>query len=47
VDEGRELGPIASADLGQDVRDVPFDGLRSEDERLGYLAVAGAIGHLA
>ena len=44
VDETRELGPIAGAELGEDVRDVPLDGLRGQDERLCDLAIAGASG---
>src|SRR5688572_26261567 len=37
-----KLGPVAGADLGEDVRQMPLDGLRGDDERVGDLAIAGA-----
>lgn len=38
---GGGLDPVACADLGVDVRQMPLNGLRTEDERGSYLGVGG------
>src|SRR3712207_6969939 len=42
---GRQLGPVAPARLGQDVGDVPLDGLAGQEHRGGDLRVARARRH--
>src|SRR6266498_4237419 len=42
---GGDLGARAHAELGEDVGDVERGGLGGDEEALGHLAVAQALGH--